>query len=72
MEPLETIFNLSFGKSITIENLKISKTIPVFKGKGSPLDYNNYRPISLLSNINKLIEKHSVLGLSLKTSQWAL
>ena len=49
----------SFGKGIYIVNLKISKTIPVFKGKGSPLDYNNYRPISLLSNINliKLIEK---------------
>ena len=57
VEPLESIINLSFGKGIYIENLKITKTIPVFKGKGSPLDYNNYRPISLLSNINKLIEK---------------
>ena len=35
------------------ENLKIS----VFKDKGSPLDYNNYRPNSSLSDINKLIEK---------------
>ena len=57
MEPLENIINLSFGKGIYIENLKISKTVPVFKGKGSPLDYNNCLPISLLSNINKLIEK---------------
>ena len=56
VEPLESIINLSFGKGIYIENLKISKTVPVFKGKSSPLDYNNYRPISLLSNINKLIE----------------
>ena len=54
--PLQSIINLSFGKGIYIENLKISKTVPVFKGKGSPLDYNNYRPISLLSNI-RLIEK---------------
>ena len=57
VEPLESIINLSFGKGIYIENLKISKTIPVYKRKGSPLDYNNYRPISLLSNINKFIEK---------------
>ena len=57
VEPLESIINLSFGKGICIENLKISKTVPVFKGKGNPLDYNKYRPISLLSNINKLIEK---------------
>ena len=57
MEPLESIINLSFGKGIYIENLKISKTVSVFKGKGSRLDYNNFCPISLLPNINKLIEK---------------
>ena len=44
VEPLESIINLSLGKGIYIENLKISKTIPVYKKKGSPLDYNNYRP----------------------------
>ena len=37
--------------------MKISKVIPTFKDKGSDLDFNNYRPISLLSNINKIIEK---------------
>ena len=35
----------------------MSKTIPTFKEKGSNLECNNYRPISLLSNINKIIEK---------------
>ena len=34
----------------------MSKTIPVFK-KGSRLTVSNYRPISLLSNINKIFEK---------------
>ena len=31
---------------------KTAKVVPVFK-KGSKLDYSNYRPISLLSNIQK-------------------
>ena len=36
--------------------LKTSKLSPVFK-KDSKLDYSNYRPISLLSNIEKRLEK---------------
>ena len=56
-DALSEIINLSFVNGIYIDNLKISKTIPTFKEKGNRLDYNNYRPISLLSNINKIIEK---------------
>ena len=55
--PLSKIINLSFETGIYPENLKIAKVIPIFKNKGSSLDCNNYRPISLLSNINKLFEK---------------
>ena len=36
--------------------LKAGKVVPVFK-KDSKLDYSNYRPISLLSNIEKILEK---------------
>ena len=36
--------------------LKTAKLVPVFK-KDSKLDYRNYRPISLLSNIEKILEK---------------
>ena len=36
--------------------LKFSNVIAFFK-KGGNLDYNNYRPISLISNIGKFIEK---------------
>ena len=53
---LASLFNLSFQHSVFPDILKISSVIPVFK-KGSKLECNNYRPISLISNINKLIEK---------------
>ena len=36
--------------------LKTAKVVPVFK-KYSKLNYSNYRPISLLSNIEKILEK---------------
>ena len=36
--------------------LKTAKLVPVFK-KDSKLNYSNYRPISLLSNIEKILEK---------------
>ena len=36
--------------------LKTAKVVPVFK-KDLKLDYSNYRPISLLSNIAKIFEK---------------
>ena len=36
--------------------LKTPKVVPVFK-KDSKLDYSNYRPVSLLSNIEKILEK---------------
>ena len=56
-QPLVEIINLSFNTGTYIDSLKISKVIPIFKDKGSDLDFKNYRPISLLSNINKIIEK---------------
>ena len=54
--PLSIIFNISFRTGQHPDLLKIAKTIPVFK-KESRLLVSNYRPISLLSNINKILEK---------------
>ena len=56
-QPLTDIINLSFQEGIYIDHLKIAKVIAVFKDKGCNLDCSNYRPISLLSNINKIVEK---------------
>ena len=54
--PLETIFNTSFLTGIVPEKFKMARVIPIFK-KGSQTSLNNYRPISLLSVFNKLLEK---------------
>uniref|UniRef100_A0A7M5VBW5 Reverse transcriptase domain-containing protein n=1 Tax=Clytia hemisphaerica TaxID=252671 RepID=A0A7M5VBW5_9CNID len=56
-KPLSILINRSYHAGVFPEVLKISKVIPVFKNKGSPLDVSNYRPISLLSNIEKIYEK---------------
>ena len=53
---LPNLFNLSFMTGVFPSVLKIAKVVPVFK-KVSKLDYVNYRPISLLSNIEKILEK---------------
>ena len=53
---LSKFFNLSLLSGVYPDKLKISKTIPIFK-KGDPHLTSNYKPISLLSNINKILEK---------------
>ena len=46
----------SFITDVFPSVLKTTKVVPVFK-KDSKLDYSNYRPISLLSNVEKILEK---------------
>ena len=53
---LAVIFNLSFSSGVYPDLLKLANAIPIFK-KDSKLTVSNYRPISLLSNINKILEK---------------
>ena len=53
---LADLFNFSFVTGVFPSVLKTAKVAPVFK-KDSKLDYSNYRPISLLSNVEKILEK---------------
>ena len=54
--PLAHIFNLSLQSGEFPSKLKQCRVIPIFKS-GNPLECDNYRPISLLSSISKVLEK---------------
>ena len=56
LKPLAHIFNLSIVSGVFPANMKLSEVIPLYK-KGSKDQMNNYRPISLLITISKLLEK---------------
>jgi hypothetical protein len=55
-KPLLFIYNYSLLNGVVPNDLKIAKVIPIFKKGDSELP-SNYRPISLLSIFNKLLEK---------------
>ena len=54
--PLANLINLSFKCGVFPMSRKVSSVTPVHK-KGGSIDCNNYRPVSLSSNLSKLIEK---------------
>ena len=53
-DPLAHIFYASILSGVFPEQMKIAKVIPLFK-KGDKLDPSNYRPISLLSTLSKIL-----------------
>ena len=53
---LSILFNACFKFGIFPSNLKVAKIIPVFKS-GEKNYVNNYRPISILSCLSKILEK---------------
>ena len=54
--PLSKICNMAITTGTHPEKLKLVNVLPIYK-KGSRLLISNYRPISLLSNLNKIFEK---------------
>ncbi|KAL1463833.1 hypothetical protein WDU94_015538 [Cyamophila willieti] len=55
--PLSFIFNSSFSTSTFPKLFKNAIITPVHKGKGAMTDLNSFRPISLLNNFAKILEK---------------
>jgi len=56
IQPLTYICNLSFETGTVPDALKIGKVIPILK-RGESMLPSNYRPISLLSVFDKILEK---------------
>ena len=56
LEPLTILFNKSLSEGTFPEIMKKADVIPLYKAKDNQ-ETNNYRPISLLLTISKLLEK---------------
>ena len=54
--PISHIINKSLISGKVPQNLKLAKIIPIYKAK-EKTSMNNYRPISLLPSVSKLLEK---------------
>ena len=54
-EPLMHIFNFFFKNGVFPNSMKLAKVIPIYQ-KGKKNDMSNYRPISLLPQLSKILE----------------
>jgi len=57
IEALTHIFNLSMQQGQFPAKFKTAKIVPIYKKKGSRKNKVNYRPISLLCSMSKVLEK---------------
>ena len=55
--PITHLINQSIETSIFPNKWKLSKVVPLYKGKGNEESPANYRPISLLNPMSKILEK---------------
>ena len=55
--PLKHIFSISLLNGVFPDSMKIARVIPLFK-TGNTKEFSNYRPISLLPQFSKILEKN--------------
>ena len=53
---LSHIFNLTITNGTIPNDFKIARVTPIYKGQGDISNPNNYRPISIISTIGKILE----------------
>ena len=56
MSPLTYVCNLSLTSGVFPDKMKLAKVLPIFKG-GDKHIFTNYRPVSLLPQCSKVLEK---------------
>ena len=56
VDPFLHVCNISFSKGVFPDALKIARIIPLFKS-GDKHVFTNYRPVSLLPQFSKILEK---------------
>ena len=54
--PIAKLVNMSLEQGVVADAMKLAKVMPIHKAKSKQL-FTNYRPISLLSNMSKILEK---------------
>ena len=54
--PISMLINKSLQTGVFPDSLKIAKVVPIYKVKAKD-NFSNYRPISLLPSVSKILEK---------------
>ena len=62
VDPFLHVCNISFSKGVFPDALKIARVIPLFKS-GDKHVFTNYRPVSLLPQFSKILEKYLIIDL---------
>ena len=57
VSPCVYIINLSLNTGIVPEAMKLAKVVPIFKNSGTNTIMKNYRPVSLLPVLSKVLER---------------